>query len=229
MCLLDLTYGVLIMARGNEGVLFLYKEDGETQLKIDDKAVLWGMGILPPLASVSHRTKWNLLAGRMECVHYSAQRGVSGTRARWWQRSLGQPSASPRSQPLALPGGTGPKAPFSSPSLLIYRSMESLRSVGGGTAAAVGAHTGRHGQCWTESAAGALLTLIVPEGGTGASCCLCWKTNGALFQNFSCAANVHCNCKRSQTRGRCFRPRLRGRGAAPMRRCGSGRPSGCAL
>lgn len=100
---------------------------------------------------------------------------------------------------------------------------------GGGTAAAVGAHTGRHGQCWTESAAGALLTLIVPEGGTGASCCLCWKTNGALFQNFSCAANVHCNCKRSQTRGRCFRPRLRGRGAAPMRRCGSGRPSGCAL
>lgn len=131
MCLLDLTYGVLIMARGNEGVLFLYKEDGETQLKIDDKAVLWGMGILPPLASVSHRTKWNLLAGRMECVHYSAQRGVSGTRARWWQRSLGQPSASPRSQPLALPGGTGPKAPFSSPSLLIYRSTESLRSVGG--------------------------------------------------------------------------------------------------
>lgn len=119
------------MARGNGGVLFLYREDGEIQLKIDDKAVLWGTGVLPLLASVSHRTKQNLLAGRMECVHYSAQRGVTGTQARWWQRSPGQPSASLCSQSLAPRRGSGPRTPSSSPSFFSYRSMESLRSVGG--------------------------------------------------------------------------------------------------
>lgn len=50
ICLLDLNYGMLIMARGDEEVLFLYKEDGEMQLKIDCKTVLSGTGIfLPPL------------------------------------------------------------------------------------------------------------------------------------------------------------------------------------
>lgn len=37
------------MARGNEGVLFPYREDGEIQLKIDYKAVLPGTGIFLPL------------------------------------------------------------------------------------------------------------------------------------------------------------------------------------
>lgn len=37
------------MARGNEEVLFLYKEDGEIKLKIDYKTVLSGTGIFLPL------------------------------------------------------------------------------------------------------------------------------------------------------------------------------------
>jgi len=49
ICLLDLNYGTLFMARGNEEVLFLYKEDGEIQLKIDYKTVLSGTGIFLPL------------------------------------------------------------------------------------------------------------------------------------------------------------------------------------
>lgn len=50
ICLLDLNYGMLIMARGNGEVLFLHKEDGEIQLKIDYRTVLSGTGIfLPPL------------------------------------------------------------------------------------------------------------------------------------------------------------------------------------
>lgn len=58
ICLLDLSYSTLIMARGNEEVLFLYKGDGEIQLKIDYKAVLSGTGIfLLRWISVFHRTK----------------------------------------------------------------------------------------------------------------------------------------------------------------------------
>lgn len=49
ICLLDLNYGTLIMARGNEEVLFLYKEDGEIKLKIVYKIVLSGTGIFLPL------------------------------------------------------------------------------------------------------------------------------------------------------------------------------------
>lgn len=49
ICLLDLNYGTLIMAGGNEEVLFLYKEDGEIKLKIDYKTVLSGTGIFLPL------------------------------------------------------------------------------------------------------------------------------------------------------------------------------------
>lgn len=49
ICLLDSNYGTLIMARGNEVVLFLYKEYGEIQLKIACKAALPGSGIFLPL------------------------------------------------------------------------------------------------------------------------------------------------------------------------------------
>lgn len=62
ICLLDLSYGTLIMARGNEEVLFLYKRDGEIQLKIDYKAVLSGTGIfLLCWISAFHRPRRNLL------------------------------------------------------------------------------------------------------------------------------------------------------------------------
>lgn len=62
ICLLDWSYGTLITARGNEEVLFLYKGDGEIQLKIDYKAELSGTGIfLLHWISAFHRPRRNLL------------------------------------------------------------------------------------------------------------------------------------------------------------------------